>query len=107
MKITNKEQLFDLLIDNYIDNDKADAVSQSAYILSKKGFDELFFECEETESEVGENYVTLIYDENITAIVDYLNELTNDDIQANFDTIYGYNVIATDEDGRGILFIQG
>lgn len=107
MKITNREQLFTVLTDNYIDNDRADAISDSAYILSKGGFDKLLSRHEEIGMELGEDCVTLILDESITAIVDYLVGLTNDDIKTNFDMIYSNNVIATDEDGRGMLFIQG
>lgn len=105
-KIASKEQLFNLLTDNLIDESRADVISESAYILSREGFDNLFSEHKEIESEIGEDYVTLIFNENITDIVDYFDDLTDDDIRANFG-FYSHNVIATDEDGRGMLFIEG
>lgn len=47
----------------------------------------------------------IIQDENFYSVVEYLSEVTADDIKSNFGR-YGYNSLYIDNDGRGLLVLE-
>lgn len=106
MKIKNKKQLKDLLVDSYIDEDRAEVLANATYILTPENYDKLFNELEEKVNEYGEENFTFTWDENIESITEYLDQVPNEAISNNFGNIYSGNELVCDENGRGLLFIE-
>lgn len=105
MKITNKKELMELLLDIYLEDGQPEAIAESACILSNESYDQLLSEYQGYEAECGEENVTLLEDVNFGCIAGYLIDCTKEDIKYSFDNYYSPNVLAVAEDGRGFMYI--
>ena len=99
----NKKQLRRKLINMIDDIDRANRLAELIDIMNVKNFNEFYNELENEMED--ENYCTLIYDANIESIVEYLENLTIQDIEQNFNGYYNYNFIIASEEGEGFLYI--
>lgn len=99
----NKMELKEKLTDHMVDTERAEQIAEIIDILDNNTFDEMYYELEE---EKNLDYCFLAMDNSITAIVDYLEGLTIDDIRTQFNGYYSYDYIIASEDGRGFVFIE-
>lgn len=71
--------------------------------MDNESFDTMYHELEE---EKDLDYCFLAMDDSITAIADYLAEVTIEDIEIQFNGYYSSNYLIASEDGRGFVFIE-
>lgn len=99
----NKIELKNKLMDSMMDTKRAKRIADVIDIIDNDAFDAMYDELEEDNDL---NYCFLTMDANITAIVDYLDDVTIEDIESQFNDYYNNNYLIASEDGRGFLFIE-
>lgn len=99
----DKMQLREKLMNSMMNTERAEKIASIIDIIDNDAFDTMYHELED---EKNLDYCFLAMDENITAIVDYLEDVTIEDIETQFNGYYIYNYIIASEDGRGFVFIE-
>lgn len=100
----NKIELKNKLMDSMMDTKRAKRIANVINIIDNDAFDAMY---NELEKDNDLDYCFLTMDANITAIVDYLDDVTIEDIETQFNNYYNNNYLIASKDGRGFLFIEG
>lgn len=99
----NKIELKNKLMDSMMDTKRAKRIANVINIIDNDAFDAMY---NELEKDNDLDYCFLTMDANITAIVDYLDDVTIEDIETQFNGYYNNNYLIASKDGRGFLFIE-
>lgn len=102
--IMNKQQLKNKLMDTLFDESRAEKIAEVIEIMDNNSFNEFYYELEENIED--EDYVLITRDANITSIVEYLEDVTIEDITTNFNGYGCINYLIASEEGEGFLYME-